>query len=119
MVAQKNERKVSYDMTSSKLNSTYPKYILLLFIIICFHGFVALANGRRCYAIDPGVLGAHNFEATATDAAGNVGTAANLLLIVDPSDTTPPIVEIETPTDDSEITTFTDIIATVQDENLV
>jgi hypothetical protein len=55
----------------------------------------------------------------ATDAAGNVGTATDTLLVLDPSDTEAPEVEITSPEADAIVTAPVDVVGTVNDDNLL
>src|SRR5206468_4180443 len=57
--------------------------------------------------------------ASAGDAAGNVGTRRQTLLVRGPHVTGAPTVDLTTPADNATITAPTDIIGTVQDPNLV
>jgi len=70
------------------------------------------------YEFAPPGPGLFSFTATATDTAGNVGTATRALRVFDPADTTPPVVEITSPVGGDVITYLTDVIGTVTDENL-
>ncbi|MBI3467959.1 MAG: putative Ig domain-containing protein, partial [Planctomycetes bacterium] len=67
----------------------------------------------------PGVIQA---VATATDAAGNMGTATVTLRVRDPNDADAPFVEITSPDQaqtDNVVTYLTDVIGSVQDDNLL
>jgi RHS repeat-associated protein len=57
--------------------------------------------------------------ATASDAAGNVGTDSQTLVVINPQVTNAPIVAITTPADNEQVTAPTQVIGTVQDPNLV
>jgi len=57
--------------------------------------------------------------ATAIDVAGNRAEALETVLVVDPSDATAPVVSIASPVDGDMITSFVDIIGTVDDDNLL
>ena len=57
--------------------------------------------------------------ATATDTSGNVAQDVVQIRVLDPSDTEGPAVTINSPTPGSEITYLTNVIGTVNDENLV
>jgi RHS repeat-associated protein len=70
------------------------------------------------YEFAPPAPGLYTFTATATDTAGNVGTATTALRVFDPADTTPPRVEITSPAAGDVITYLTDITGTVTDEHL-
>ena len=63
-------------------------------------------------------LGSLLAEATAADAAGNVGTASLTLRVYDPADTQGPVAQIASPQAGSVVSTLTDIIGTVTDANL-
>jgi RHS repeat-associated protein len=64
------------------------------------------------------VAGSFLVAATATDRAGNTGTASTTLRVFDPADTQGPTVEITSPTAGAVVTTLTDIVGTVSDPNL-
>jgi RHS repeat-associated protein len=57
--------------------------------------------------------------ATASDAAGNIGTASGTLSVINPSVTNPPTVSFDTPADGSVITAPTNVTGTVTDSNLL
>jgi RHS repeat-associated protein len=63
--------------------------------------------------------GVFNLVATASDAAGNVGTNSQTLKVINPQVTNAPIVAISTPADNNTVTAPTQVIGTVQDPNLV
>lgn len=63
--------------------------------------------------------GVFTLGATASDAAGNVGTATQALTVINPQVTNAPIVAITTPADNGMVTAPTQVIGTVQDPNLV
>lgn len=74
-------------------------------------------NGRGTFQANH--AGVFNVVATATDTSGNRGTAGATLQVRDPSDVNAPTVLITTPEDDAVVTTFADVIGTVNDDNLV
>ena len=57
--------------------------------------------------------------ATATDPAGNTGTASSTLTVINPSVTNPPTVSFDTPADGDVITAPTAVIGSVSDSNLL
>ncbi len=57
--------------------------------------------------------------ATATDAAGNVGTAERKLRVVDPDDVEGPFVQINSPVIASQVTYLTDVAITVTADDLL
>ena len=63
--------------------------------------------------------GGFTLVASASDAAGNVGTASQSLVVIDPHVTNAPVVTLTTPADGDMVTAPTDVIGTVQDPNLV
>jgi RHS repeat-associated protein len=63
--------------------------------------------------------GTFTLVATASDAAGNVGTDTQTLVVINPQVTNAPTVAITTPTDGDTVTAPTQVIGTVQDPNLV
>ncbi|MGA1841276.1 MAG: PKD domain-containing protein [bacterium] len=64
-------------------------------------------------------IGLHDVEATVCDISGHCSTLITRFGVRDPSDTTPPLVTITSPETDSELTEKTEIIGTVDDDNLV
>jgi RHS repeat-associated protein len=60
--------------------------------------------------------GLYTATATATDDAGNTGTATQTLHVVDPTNVNPPTVTITSPTDQASVTAPTDIVGTVTDD---
>lgn len=75
------------------------------------------AAGRAI--ITPNAAGQFALIATARDAAGNVGSANENLLVIDPNVTAGPNVDLTSPTDGSMVTAPTSIIGSVQDPNLI
>ena len=75
------------------------------------------APGRVTVLNLPG--GSYTVVASATDAAGNIGTDTKTLTIVDNSDQNPPDVAITSPADGDTITHAVDVIGTASDANLV
>ena len=63
----------------------------------------------------PGLL---DVVATAIDASGNAGTAVRQIRVIDPTDTTPPLVRITSPASGATVTYLTEILGTVTDPNL-
>jgi RHS repeat-associated protein len=78
---------------------------------------VDLAGGRSTslQITNPGL---YTVEATATDAAGNIGNFSTLLRVVDPRDTNAPVIQITSPSTNSTITTLTNILGSVNDTDL-
>jgi RHS repeat-associated protein len=64
-------------------------------------------------------VGSFTVVATASDAAGNVGTDSQTLVVINPQVTNAPVVAITTPADNGQVTAPTQVIGTVQDPNLV
>ncbi|MHB8861524.1 MAG: putative Ig domain-containing protein [Pirellulaceae bacterium] len=56
--------------------------------------------------------------ATAVDAAGNIGSAQETLLVIDPFDAEAPIVELSSPAADAVLFAPTEMVGTVIDDNL-
>jgi RHS repeat-associated protein len=75
------------------------------------------ASGRATLTMSH--AGDVSIVATATDAAGNVGTASSTLSVIDPSVTNPPTVSIDTPAAGTVLTAATDVIGTVSDSSLL
>jgi RHS repeat-associated protein len=57
--------------------------------------------------------------ATATDPAGNVGTASSTLTVIDPSVNSPPTISFDSPASDDVITASTPVIGSVVDSHLL
>ncbi|MEM9214706.1 MAG: putative Ig domain-containing protein [Cyanobacteria bacterium P01_F01_bin.150] len=81
-----------------------------------------IANGTlHETTVQFGEAGLVDIVATATDNDGNVGTESLTVRVIDPSDITPPIVELDATafeTSGTVITSLTDIVGTISDENL-
>jgi RHS repeat-associated protein len=77
---------------------------------------IPLTSGSATFT--PPGPGLYTFVATATDAAGNVGTAARTLRVFDPADTTPPVISLASPAPGAIVTYLTDISGSVTDDNL-
>jgi RHS repeat-associated protein len=77
---------------------------------------IPLTSGQATFT--PPGPGLYTFVATATDAAGNIGTAARTLRVFDPADTTPPVISLTSPTPGAIVTYLTDVIGSVTDDNL-
>jgi RHS repeat-associated protein len=77
---------------------------------------VPLTGGHATFA--PSHPGLYTFVATATDAAGNIGTASKTLRVLDPSDMTPPVINVTSPSPGAIITYLTDVLGSVSDDNL-
>ncbi|MEM6472792.1 MAG: RHS repeat-associated core domain-containing protein, partial [Planctomycetota bacterium] len=65
-------------------------------------------------------IGIREVVVTATDAAGNSASVelAPFIRVLDPSDTTPPLIEITRPAPGDVVTYLTDIVGSVTDDNL-
>ena len=63
-------------------------------------------------------LGQYVLTATARDAVGNTGSATYTLVVIDTANSSAPHVFIHTPIPEQNITNFTDVIATITDDNL-
>lgn len=72
---------------------------------------VALAGNR--YTITNAVAGLHTLVVTATDSSGNIGTRTQKLRVINPADTTPPLVTIAPSLPGSVISYLTDIVGSV------
>ncbi len=76
------------------------------------------ANGNVLHYIEAG--GLYVMVATASDAAGNVGTAEGLLIVYDTTpDPDAPMVEISSPENGDVVTCIIDVLGTVSDNNLL
>ena len=67
----------------------------------------------------PARLGPLTVAATASDAAGNPGTATATLSVIDPTDTSAPTVSIATPANMAAITSPTEVVGTVSDSHIL
>src|SRR5208283_423834 len=74
-------------------------------------------NGRATVTMT--TAGDLSVVATATDPAGNTGTASSTLTVINPSVTNPPTVSFDTPADGDIITAPTAVIGSVSDSNLL
>jgi YD repeat-containing protein len=63
-------------------------------------------------------LGPVPIVATAVDPSGNLGMATSALAVRDAADATPPVVAIDTPVEDAEVTFLTDVTGSATDTNL-
>lgn len=75
------------------------------------------ASGRGSVTMSQ--AGQFDLLATATDAAGNTGTAGATLLVIDPSVTGAPVVSLTSPANGGNVTAPTDVIGTASDDNLL
>ncbi|NEP56504.1 MAG: tandem-95 repeat protein, partial [Symploca sp. SIO2G7] len=75
------------------------------------------AQGQATIEVD--TIGSLNLEATATDAAGNVGSTETQVFAIDPNDTEAPVIDLSSLSDGEVFTAPTDIIGTVTDDNLL
>ena len=74
------------------------------------------AQGRATLSFaDPGLV---TLLASAADAAGNPGTTTRQIRVIDPSDTTDPVITVTSPEPGASVTYLTDIVGSVTDENL-
>ena len=64
-------------------------------------------------------VGSFDVAATAADAAGNVGTATDSLLVIDPYDASAPVARIAAPADQADVTAPTDVVGSVSDSELI
>jgi hypothetical protein len=72
--------------------------------------------GRASYV--PSAPGRFEVVATATDAAGRIGSSNQILQVYDPTDTSAPIVSFGPGLDGAKITSLTDLIGTISDRQL-
>ena len=64
------------------------------------------------------IAGLYELKATARDASGNEGTSNVSLRVFDPADTQGPTIRITSPQPNAAITTLTDIVGSITDDNL-
>ena len=74
------------------------------------------SEGRT--TLTPTVSGVPQLLASATDTSGNIGTDTASIFVIDPADTTPPLIEIASPAPEGVVTYLTDVIGSVTDDNL-
>ena len=74
-------------------------------------------NGQGVYTAS--TLGQLSVVATASDAAGNIGTADATLSVIDPTDTSAPVVSIASPGNSVVITSPTEVVGTVSDSHIL
>ena len=74
-------------------------------------------NGQGVYTAS--TLGQLAVVATATDAAGLSGHADATLSVIDPTDTSAPVVSIASPTNGAIITSPTEVVGTVSDSHIL
>ena len=77
---------------------------------------LTLENGEVYVSRD--VPGRYDVSVTVTDETGESVTASSFFTIVDTTDSTAPFVDITNPVSGATITELTDIIATIEDDNL-
>jgi len=76
------------------------------------------SNGQATLTADS--IGSFEIVMTAADAAGNISSGSMTLYVLYPNpDPNPPVVHITSPQQDDIITNITDIIGSVQDDNLL
>lgn len=75
------------------------------------------AAGRANFT--PATAGSFTLIANARDAAGNVGTDTQALVVVDPHDVAAPDVELVSPADGALISSPVDVVGSVNDDNLL
>ena len=85
-------------------------------IALTVDGVPTALDAEGKVTLTPTASGIPRLNATATDAAGNVGTTDEAFFVVDPSDVTPPTAIIESPVNDATIEYLTDVLGTVTDD---
>ncbi|MCA9191301.1 MAG: hypothetical protein KDB03_06055 [Planctomycetales bacterium] len=81
-------------------------------------GVPQVLDANNSLTLRGNIAGLYNLQATARDASGNVGTSNVQLRVFDPADTQGPTITITAPSANSIITTLTDIVGSVTDDNL-
>ena len=84
-------------------------------VSLTLNGNPVVLNGSYAATIAVDSLTSLVFDATATDAAGNIGTASKTLAVIDPTDVNQPVVSIAEPIVDATLTEVTDITGSVSD----
>ena len=88
-------------------------------LVLTENGVAIALDGSGRAIIIANTAGSFTFIARATDAAGNVGTATQTLVVIDPHDVTAPFVQMITPSDNDVVTNSTNVIGTVTDADLL
>ena len=81
-------------------------------------GVPLVLDANRQVTFTPTAVGFNFLRATATDTSGNSAQSDGVLSILDPSDTTAPVVDINAPAGGAAVTYLTDILATISDANV-
>ncbi|MEO0804185.1 MAG: putative Ig domain-containing protein, partial [Cyanobacteria bacterium J06642_2] len=86
-------------------------------LVVTANGVPLALDANGLTTLTPEMAGTLVVEATATDAAGNVGTSTFDVFAIDPTDTEAPVIALPDLSDIS-FTAPTDIVGTVTDDNL-
>ncbi|MCA9127050.1 MAG: putative Ig domain-containing protein [Planctomycetales bacterium] len=81
-------------------------------------GVPQVLDANNSLTLRGNVAGLYNLQATARDASGNVSTSDVQLRVFDPADTQGPTITITSPAPNQIVTTLTDIVGSVTDDNL-
>ncbi|MEM7316068.1 MAG: putative Ig domain-containing protein, partial [Planctomycetota bacterium] len=81
-------------------------------------GIVVPLDSNGLTTFSPTAPGLYKFLATATDSVGNVGTTEAVLRVIDPTDQTPPDVQLTSPAPGDSIGYLTDIVGSVLADDL-
>ncbi len=81
-------------------------------------GVPLVLDANRTVKLDGQQAGLFTIEATARDASGNVGQRQGVLRVFDPADSQGPIINLTSPQPGAVVTTLTDIVGSITDDNL-
>ncbi len=87
-------------------------------IQLTMNGQPLVLDANHSITLRGATAGLFNLTATARDSSGNVGTAAVQLRVFDPADTQGPTITITSPTPNAMVTSLTDIVGSITDDNL-
>ncbi len=81
-------------------------------------GVPLVLDTNRTARLDGQQAGLIALQATARDASGNVGQRQAVLRVFDPADTLGPVINLTSPQPGAVVTTLTDIVGSINDDNL-
>jgi RHS repeat-associated protein len=91
----------------------------LALVVATVDGLPVVLNERGRVLLEHDVVGDYPILVTATDASGNSAEATATLEVYEIGDQTAPVVSITSPISGDVVTTFADILGSVQDDNLL
>ncbi len=87
-------------------------------LVLTLDGVPQVLDANHSLTLRGNAPGQYNLQATARDASGNVGTANVTLRVFDPADTQGPTITLTSPSANAVVTTLTDIVGSITDDNL-